>query len=490
MKFFNFSETSNEPFYKSKKNNQNGGFLDFCNYSKLIFEAISQNNWAALSFMIKSSEIKTMNYKDSNEQTILHHLVNNYKKDSQVPQLISSILSRSDIKDIINVQDKNGNTALHLAVIADLDILCDDLVKAGASKSIRNNAGLYIESETETENLVNPNSNSPQSVQSDSVFISKKELEKTKDQDSQFVNKLMNSLTNTNAKNSTDTSEARGFTELMNSTGPVTGPIRTTEMKMRQSNNYSEFSNLINTSEFINDLVSKYNTKQTGGRNSRKLNTENGMSMIKTSSVDLPSSSDSTEEEKNSMSEMSELSRMINNQATEIHERSVKKIMELLNVSEQEARTMKAFIYNEVKSKNPELNNFDRAVEMEKRITKEYLESIESSKLKELSDVIASKQKEKEESMKVENILTETMEKTEKPKKETKETKAVKEIKSVKETKATKTKEKKETKAKATKATKKSKKESSLSLSNYEEDDDDDEEDSEETDDDDEEDLS
>ena len=79
---------------------------------------------------------------------------------------------------------------------------------------------------------------------------------------------------------------------------------------------------------------------------------------------------------------ISELSRIINNKATEIHERIVKKIEELLKISEQEARVIKAYIYNEVKNKHPELNNFDRAVEMEKKLTIEYLQTLNKKKIK------------------------------------------------------------------------------------------------------------
>ena len=458
MNFFNFSQTSDEPFYKSQKNNQTGGFLDFTNYSKLLFDALSQKNYAALNFLVNSSEIKKLSNTDNHGQTILHLLVQNYKEDPQVASVVKNILSRSDVSKFINIQDKNGNTALHLAVIAGLDNLCDDLVRAGANKSLKNNFGQSIDSETETESRIPEIVKSPVSDNSTkSVFISKKELENQsiKKEDTQFVNNVISNLTN--AKLSTDTSEARGFTEFN-----VTGSVMPSAQTKERNNNYSEYSNLINTSEFIDDLVSKYNNpKQSGGKiMTRKLNTnshlrsEFGMSMNKTSSVNIVSSSTDEESEKSQSSGMSELSRMINNQATEIHERTIKKIMELMKINEQEARTIKAYIYNEVKNQHPELNNFDRAVEMEKRVTKEYLEKLDSSKLKELSEIISTKQKEKEEALK----SSEKLEVKEEAKVEKKETKTKKEPKEKKETK--------------TKKSTKSKKESSLTSSVYDEDED------------------
>jgi hypothetical protein len=96
----------------------------------------------------------------------------------------------------------------------------------------------------------------------------------------------------------------------------------------------------------------------------------------------------------------SELSRMINNQSTEIHERTVKKIMDLLKIDETEAKAYKAMVYSEVKTEHPELNNFDRAIEMEKRITLEYLKKLSKNKkqLNEISDYLKQKSSEMKKS--------------------------------------------------------------------------------------------
>jgi hypothetical protein len=436
MNYFNFSETSTEPFYKPSKN-QKGGFLGIgeSDHSELLFGAIKQNNTDALLYLINSPVVKTINYKDSNGQTILHMLINNLVTGTNVNKselIIDAIIARSDVKDIINIQDVNGNAPLHLAVIAGQDVLCDKLIKAGANPLLKNNAGLYVESETETAPVQQETVPVQQEPSTESVFISKKELTESKpnasDKEQCFLNKLLNTITNS-VKQVVTTSEPEGLTQM-----------ETTELK--GGNNYSEYSELINTSEFINDFVSKY---QKGGKGkskkkSRKLNTnsqlklESSMEMPRLSQTSALNIESEVSEKPESVTEMSELSRMINNQATEIHERSVKKIVEILGVTEQEARTIKAFIYNEVKSQHPELNNFDRAVEMEKRITKDNLESIDKKKLKELSDVISEKQKAKPES---ESTIEE------KPKKATKKAKEEK-VKEVKEEKPKKKKSKKD----------------------------------------------
>jgi len=76
-------------------------------------------------------------------------------------------------------------------------------------------------------------------------------------------------------------------------------------------------------------------------------------------------------------SDNNELSRLINNQATAIHERTVKKIMEILGIDENDAQIYKAALYESIKNDSPELNNYDRAVEMEKRANKGVLEKID-----------------------------------------------------------------------------------------------------------------
>ncbi len=446
MNYFNFSETSSEPFYKSQKNikNQNGGFLGLgeTDYSELLFNAVAQNNVEALLYLVNSPIIKKINYQDNHGQTILHMVLNNLvtgKNTQKVNIITDVILTRPDIKDLINIQDVNGNTALHLAVIAGQDVLCDKLIKAGANPLLKNNAGLFIESETETaENQpinVEQVVNEKPVTASESVFISKKELTDTKtnnlsDKEQCFINKLIESITGTHKQT---TSEAQGLTNIETTVVP----------DIKGDNNFSEYSELINTSEFINDFVSKY---QKGGKvkakKSRKLNTnsqlkiESSMEMPKLSQTSALNIESEVSEKSQSATEMSELSRMINNQATEIHERTIKKIIEILGVGEQEARTIKAFIYNEIKTQHPELNNFDRAVEMEKRITKDNLEGLDKKKLKELSDVISEKQKAKTES---ESTIEE------KPKKATKK---AKEEKAPKEKKP---KEEKKVKAKKSK---------------------------------------
>ena len=93
------------------------------------------------------------------------------------------------------------------------------------------------------------------------------------------------------------------------------------------------------------------------------------------------------ENDYNNISDVSDIARQINRQSSDIHERAVLKIIEILKLDKnnekdvQMARNYKAAIYKMVKENNPLLNNFDRAVEMEKSITKDLLKTIDINKV-------------------------------------------------------------------------------------------------------------
>lgn len=99
-------------------------------------------------------------------------------------------------------------------------------------------------------------------------------------------------------------------------------------------------------------------------------------------------------------SDISDIAHQIARQSSDIHERTVMKIIEILKLNKdkpedvQKARNYKAAIYKMIKEKNPLLNNFDRAVEMEKSITKEMLNSIDINKVtKEIEKHLSEKSK-------------------------------------------------------------------------------------------------
>jgi len=132
-------------------------------------------------------------------------------------------------------------------------------------------------------------------------------------------------------------------------------------------------------------------------------------------------------------SDSSNVAGRVMNKAKQIHIDTVNKIMGLLGVDLDSARRYKRIIYYHVKEERPELNNFDRAVEMQKRATREYLENInveqeeKDLEKKGITRPVFEKPKEDEEPKKVK--------KTKKSSKTTKDTKVTKAKKSSKVTK-------------------------------------------------------
>lgn len=450
MNYFNFSETSNEPLYN---NNQKGGFLFSTNYSNLLFELIKDNQFEFLLYLInKPSIISTINYTTDDNKTLLHLLVLKFKQtnNNTILDIINSVVKHPDIVKLINVQDSEGNTPLHLAVMNNLNNICDILINNGANKLIKNIQGLYIDSvnsdsvnniTNSISNIKNNTSNQINKINNilnsdintnkeDSVFISRKTL---KDGFNKFYNNNANKPETSN-NNNQQTSVATGMTQTNENT------------VIKQDNNTDNVNmtmTMNNTSDFVNNLVNKYSNKQFGGvKKSRKLNINSDFAISEVS-LELPNLS-ATKPNKKSIElsnisdefiekydDMSELSRMINNQATQIHERTVKKISELLNISEKEARIYKAYIYSEIKKLHPELNNFDRAVEMEKQITTDFLNSIDKKKISDLEIAITSASN---------NITEKSENKEDKKEEKSKSKKQDKDIKKKDETKEKKTK--------------------------------------------------
>lgn len=88
--------------------------------------------------------------------------------------------------------------------------------------------------------------------------------------------------------------------------------------------------------------------------------------------------------------ELSALGRQINNQVNEIHKRVIQKIIELMKVDEETARTYKSGLWKAVKDKHGdkwcELSQLDRATELEKFTIKKNISKIDLEAAKKIRD--------------------------------------------------------------------------------------------------------
>ena len=109
-------------------------------------------------------------FKSEEGNTILHQAVLDNDVD-MVSMLIEKM--KDSNKNIINYQNNDGNTAFHLSLINNNNLISQLLDSAGADKTIRNNKGEYVEDITEEEHkeIVNFQFNEPKCSKPDLELI-------------------------------------------------------------------------------------------------------------------------------------------------------------------------------------------------------------------------------------------------------------------------------------------------------------------------------
>lgn len=131
---------------------QNGGFFWAENdqdHGKLALKALNEKNYDAFNFLVTNGVVQNFDVKDSTGSTILHKVV-----ESGNPTLVKNVLNNQNIGSIINAKSNNGDTPLIMAVKSGNDEIAHLLVSRGADRSIRNNEGFYVGTETEAEKEV------------------------------------------------------------------------------------------------------------------------------------------------------------------------------------------------------------------------------------------------------------------------------------------------------------------------------------------------
>ena len=318
-------------FWNSKNDNDN----------KMLLAARTRD-YNVVDFMLKNDMITNLGVRDNDGHSLLHYLARDYATNDASSSIVDNMLARNDVYNYINVKDNIGDTPLIAATKNGNIELCSKLELAGADKSIKNNDGLYVA--TETENMANVQQNVEQKEDLNNaisnmvnMFVNSKSLEPM----SPYSSDMPSQLKMTEAPTEKTTSLA---TDVVGNTDTMQ-----------------------DTDAFVNSMLAKYvdNDMKGGSRNvrmgSRKLINYNR------TSAGLDSISDYH----------FDLSRMRDSKSSKIHARVLEKIEDLLNVDLETARAYKFAIYYDVKRDMPELSNYDRAEEMEKRTTLDKLQSID-----------------------------------------------------------------------------------------------------------------
>jgi ankyrin repeat protein len=397
-----FSLNSNNYSATSTSLNQTGGIWPFSSPNKkLLYIALLEKNPEASIFLAK--HLDDISHK-KNGKTVLHYIAYEYNSIPNAKQIVSAILSRNDVRNFINTtEDRSGDTALHIATRNGNYELCAMLINAGANSKIKNNDGLYIISETEPEVVLSSQGRIVDNMGSQMSSYASTPNDK-------YVKNLLDVFLNLNNKNKQSTETERSMPSQLSSNNLTSDTYLQSELF---DGGLYESNDLLNTEQFVDQLLQKYNNLndsestimnhmqndyQAGGNRktligTRKMTTLSDMTLSGGRSSDDSDESDDDSE--------TELSRLIKRQSDEIHERTVKKIMDLMNVDDKTAKNYKASLYRKVKEAHPELNNLDRAVEMEKLATKTELKKIDIKKItKEIEEHISKKQSERESSEK------------------------------------------------------------------------------------------
>jgi hypothetical protein len=419
-------------FFNKQKGGDLGSLWPFSNENNnLALLACKKGEFSTLSFLIKENKIDDYSVQDENTgYTILHYVVAYFKIIPDNSNILNIILSRDDVSDFIDLQDyTNKNTPLHLAAMQHNNELCTKLIQAGANRQLENSNSLVVGSDNES--TINGPSNGP-SMSTDMLNKSaQKQTFATPSSESVFVRK------NTGAEKSNPSAIDSTITDIVNRFMVPKSKTVNTEYSQELPNNLTAAEpksparndSALSTSDFVDQLITQYGTKakttfnnmqnkareylpkqmpsfdnlmapkapmpsldnsmaqkpqMTGGARSR--NYIVGQRTMK-SYNDYDDYSDvqdggkrknsKNRKQSRSMTPDSELGRAIENQAGKIHEDTIKKIQELMGVDEQTARIYKAALYKQVKDKNPELNNLDRAVEMQNLATEKNLKKID-----------------------------------------------------------------------------------------------------------------
>lgn len=409
-------EIGTESAYSLNNNQNGGGFLSFfgladdCSelITEFILDAFCDRNVPSACYLINKALDKNLtldlNKKDAGGRSILHHIVMYCGYNKNIKDLLLKVLELSYVSRHINDVDNEGNTVAHIALKFNQEDVLNELIRLGVDLSIKNNEGLYIDLKKVP-------------VKQESVFAPASSKKCDQDELDTDLGTELARIIKIHLKSSSDDNDTIGFrrSEIDSIIDVNTNNNKPTEQQAkRPTEQPTEQTDEVATDAIIDAIMRDFKTPSHVGGARKKTEISGNRKLVTYSEVSVGGASTTSPDYKNSSTsdesdDMHAMARMMKNKATEIHDRTVKKIMSLMNVSEEDAKVYKAALYSLVKNNNPELSNFDRATEMEKMATVEELSKVDLEKTK--SEMKANFEKKMESSSEKKN-------KTKKSKKE------------------------------------------------------------------------
>jgi len=291
------------------------------NFSKDILK-IYRNNPKCLKLIFDYNlNNGPIDRSDNNGNNIIHYIVMNNDAET-----LSSVLNHVNYfnlfsTSVINMQNKNGDTPMHIAVRNNNEVISKMLDNAGADLTIKNRRGERIKEDERSNGFDMSDFQSSNRVSSE-----------------EFLENLANAL---QVKSS-------GRRQRLN-------PMSIEQFMIGGNDEES----LVADSSIVLKFVGDDTPDMGGGRRKR-----------------------SKSSKKNKRKSKRSASR--SNESSDIHDQVVASLKELTG-NEEDARAIKAGLYGMVKEKNPELNNLDRAKKMleymkDKSIMKNLMDHIDDYK--------------------------------------------------------------------------------------------------------------
>lgn len=420
-----------------------GGFFSFLfgseksTYSAMLALKAFNDNAPQVAFYIVKDSLNVdskfeLDYsqKDKNGMTILHHLTLCCVYYPFAKQLLIDVLENTNAKKYIDTQDVKQNSCVHYAMYGtEKDPKMEDVVKLlakhGANLTLKNNEGYTVglKKVPVKENQVKANpSKIFLTVTKSCSDNSANEAINTAIEKSEVSDRLDHILGDflTIYNKGTDSgNDTIGFKRSISDSFvlPQSKGLKLDlddddddEFKIKERDETKSDDVL---SSLMKTLRGKYNKDQVGGAKKKKVDKKTSTKkpitgrrkMTTYSEVSFGGSSDenlsgtsegvSSDFERN----LEQMARAVNNQASEAHANAVKRIKENLGLEDEEARAVKAILYDKVKKDHPEYSNADKAMELEKMASdKTILKEIKKTDIKKMAETIKEKHAQKETS--------------------------------------------------------------------------------------------
>ena len=401
--------------------------------------------------------------KDKDGNTLLHKMITNrdFKSiDLLLQNLKSGVYSNETKTFILNSKNNSGNAPIHMAVIEGLQLVAKQLHKVGADISVPNSNDLVVsltESDNEPEmndtNLFSrlfgtSNPKKETKVNRPSVHSNARSNFREELYSKNFILDTITSSESQRNDNSSESVDTNVFIEFLrnkqlveqnggkqkeyNSIKGKRSIHNDNRIKSMEYSQVNTASDSLGISQLLQENRDIEVDAQDGGRKEKK----SAKKVKKVKSVKSSQSARSLRSSQSARSSnRSDVSRKVN-EASEIHNEVVTMITKMLpsmgNYDNEDARYVKAGLYEKVKKEYPNLSNLQRAHKLKEMTTDDEIKKIIKilPKLKELvTKAREQKKMEKENSSK--SVNSDDVKKVKSSKKETK-TKTKKETKTKK----------------------------------------------------------